>query len=45
MILVVRILLWKEILLLQNQIMQKETKALHLKTTRHLLTAFQKLMA
>ena len=32
MILVIRILLRKELLLLQNQIMQNETKELHIKT-------------
>ena len=39
-ILVIHILLWNEILMLQNQIMQKETNALDLKIRHHLSTAF-----
>ena len=45
-ILVMRILLWKEILLLKVIIMLiNEIKILHLKTMHHLLTAFKKLIA
>ena len=36
------LLYYFEILLLQNQLMQKETKVLHLKPMHHLSTAFQK---
>ena len=42
--LVMRILLWKELLLLLIQMVEKEIKGRHLKIMHHLSTAFQKLM-
>ena len=44
MIILMHILLWKEILVLQNKMVQKETKVFHLKTMHHLSSAFQKSM-
>ena len=42
--LAIRILLQKELLLLLIEMMQKETKVLHLKTKHHLSTTFQRQM-